>query len=329
MNTQHVVLYQKNVLNPQYIPTLLKNDKEIKLYVVKDISGITERMAFYQLHCILYECDLFTKENLQDINEIEKLNILYYVIANEISKDVYIDKKQVIFKSKDFIVSKALSGQLIVKIKSLYFSDKDKEKTEGFVSTHIIGIGASTGGPHAIVEILKTLPTTIAGIVIVQHMSEMNTASFVAYLNTVCDLKVKVAQNYDVVKNGVVYIAKQKQHLVVQRKKDGYHLRYIDGEKVNCVCPSIDVLFHSMASELGVLGVGILLTGMGSDGAIGLKRMNDAGALTIIQDEETSDLYSMPKEAKKIGAYQKELPLQKMSEYLVKYFNIKEKRKIE
>lgn len=328
MNVQHVLLYQKDVTYSQYIPTLLRDDKEIKLYVVKSMSGIIERMAFYQLHCILYECDILTKENIKDINEIKKLNIPYFLIVNEISKDVHIDKKSIIFKSKDLVVSSALSGQLIVRIKSLYPNDREKEKSEGFISTHIIGIGASTGGPHAIVEILKTLPRSIAGIVIVQHMSEMNTASFVDFLNAVCDLKVKVAQNHDIVKNGVVYIAKQKQHLVIQRKKDGYHLRYIDGEKVNCVCPSIDVLFHSMASEVGVLGVGILLTGMGSDGALGLRKMKDAGALTIIQDEETSDLYSMPKEAKKLNAYQKELPLQKMSEYLIQYFNIKEKRKI-
>lgn len=325
MNQQHVILYQADVKTPQYIPSLLLNDQEIRLYVVKDFHSIKERMQFYHLHCILYECDVFDQKHQNDIKKIEALHIPYLIITNQLN-DKTVDRHKVIMKSNKTSISTVFSHQLIVRIKSIYQNHVKKEKKEGVVSTHIIGMGASTGGPHAILEVLKGLPKDIAGIVIVQHMSEMNIISFVHYLNTACHLKVKVAHENDIVKNGVVYIAHSTKHLIIKRKKDGFHLHYIDGKKVNCVRPSIDVLFHSIALQAGLLGVGILLTGMGSDGANGLKAMKEAGALTIIQDEQTSALYSMPKEAKKLKAYQKELPIYRMSEYLIKYFHQKEKR---
>lgn len=328
MEKQHIILYQKNVSYPQYIPTLLSKDKELVLHIVKDIESILERMNFTQIFCILYECDIFTSKNISDIRKIQDLHIPYLIIASQFNEKKIINMDQVIIKSEQRSLSTVFSSQLIVRIKSLYPQMKTFQKKDGFISTHIIGIGASTGGPHAIAEILKGLSKDIGGIIIVQHMTDANTSSFADYLNNTCDFYVKVAQENDIVRDGVVYIAKQKQHLKIKRKHDGYHLHYQSGEKVNCVCPSIDVLFESMAHQLGALGVGILLTGMGSDGASGLKKMKNAGALTIIQDEETSDLYGMPKVAKSINAYQKEMALSKISEYLMHYFKIKEKGKM-
>lgn len=325
MNQQHVILYQINVTNPRYIQSLLSNVQEIRLYVARDFHSIKERMQFCHLHCILYECDIFNHHHTKDIQKIEMLHIPYLIITHQLD-DRTVDWNKVIIKSDELSISTVFLNQLIVRIKSLHQSHIKNQKSEGFASTHIIGMGASTGGPRAILQILKGLPKDIAGIVIVQHMSEVNIISFVRYLNAACHLKVKIACENDIVKNGVVYIAHSTKHLTIKRRNDGYHLHYIDGEKVNCVRPSIDILFHSIALQAGLLGVGILLTGMGNDGANGLKAMKESGALTIIQDEQTSDLYSMPKEAKKLGAYQKELPIDKISEYLIMYFYQKEKR---
>lgn len=329
MNLQHVILYQKNVCHPRYIVSLLAKEREIVIHIVKNFDEIKIQNNLNKLHCILYECDDFTKKNIVDIKKLEDLNIPYLILVNCIGEDICIDNKNVILKSKELSLAPVFSSQLIVRIKSLYLQVAKAKKNVGLISTKIIAIGASTGGPHAISTILKELPVNIGGIVIVQHMNDNNITSFVNYLDGICDLKVKVAQENDIVRNGVVYIARQRQHLTIKKADNGYHLHYTPGKKINCMCPSIDVLFHSVALQAGISAVGILLTGMGSDGSRGLKEMKKAGALTIIQDEKTSDIYSMPKEAKKINAYQKELPLHKISECLIQYFKIKEKGKLD
>lgn len=327
MNYQHVILYQNQVKHYNYILSLLANNHEIIVHVTKDLDAIKERIKFNQIDCILYECDVFTKSSLMELKKIAKLNIPYLILTEYIQDNIYLDQHKVILKNIYQSQASVFSSQLIVAIKSMYSKTLKVEKTIGLVSSGVIAIGASTGGPHAISMILKELPLGIEGIVIVQHMSDNNIDSFVEYLNGLCSLKVTVAKENDLIKNGVVYVAKQRKHLVIKSEKDGFHLHYIDSNKVNCVCPSIDVLFESMACQVKRAATGILLTGMGSDGAIGLKKMKDAGALTIIQDEKSCILYSMPKEAKKIKAFQKELSLQDISKYLIMHFNRKEEEK--
>lgn len=327
MNYQHVILYQNQVKHYNYILSLLANNHEIIVHVTKDLDAIKERIKFNQIDCILYECDVFTRSSLMELKKIAKLNIPYLILTEYIQDNIYLDQHKVILKNIYQSQASVLSSQLIVAIKSMYSKTLKVEKTIDLVSSGVIAIGASTGGPHAISMILKELPLGIEGIVIVQHMSDNNIDSFVEYLNGLCSLKVTVAKENDLIKNGVVYVAKQRKHLVIKSEKDGFHLHYIDSNKVNCVCPSIDVLFESMACQVKRAATGILLTGMGSDGAIGLKKMKDAGALTIIQDEKSCVLYSMPKEAKKIKAFQKELSLQDISKYLIMHFNRKEEEK--
>lgn len=327
MNYQHVILYQNQVKHYNYILSLLANNHEIIVHVTKDFDAIKERIKFNQIDCILYECDVFTRSSLMELKKIAKLNIPYLILTEYIQDNIYLDQHKVILKNIYQSQASVLSSQLIVAIKSMYSKTLKVEKTIDLVSSGVIAIGASTGGPHAISMILKELPLGIEGIVIVQHMSDNNIDSFVEYLNGLCSLKVTVAKENDLIKNGVVYVAKQRKHLVIKSEKDGFHLHYIDSNKVNCVCPSIDVLFESMACQVKRAATGILLTGMGSDGAIGLKKMKDAGALTIIQDEKSCVLYSMPKEAKKIKAFQKELSLQDISKYLIMHFNRKEEEK--
>ena len=175
----------------------------------------------------------------------------------------------------------------------------------------IVAIGASTGGTEAISTVLKEFDYDIPGVVIVQHMPPKFTAMYADRLNEKCRVQVKEAKNGDLVLPGQVLIAPGGDaHMRVVRKDGGYQVVIKQGEKVNGHCPSVDVLFHSVAETAGKKAVGIILTGMGGDGAKGLKAMRDKGARTIGQDESTCVVYGMPKVAYDIGAveYQQKLP---------------------
>lgn len=175
----------------------------------------------------------------------------------------------------------------------------------------IVAIGASTGGTEAISTVLKEFDYDIPGVVIVQHMPPKFTAMYADRLNEKCRVQVKEAKNGDLVLPGQVLIAPGGDaHMRVVKKNGGYQVVIKQGEKVNGHCPSVDVLFHSVAEAAGKNAVGIILTGMGGDGAKGLKAMRDKGARTIGQDESTCVVYGMPKVAYDIGAveYQQKLP---------------------
>ncbi len=173
----------------------------------------------------------------------------------------------------------------------------------------VIGIGASTGGTEAIANILKQLPGNMPGILIVQHMPSLFTRLYAERLNNSCTLEVKEAQNGDRVLAGRVLVAPGDYHMRIKKTKDGFSVECRTGEKVNGHCPSVDVLFDSIAKVVGQSAVGVILTGMGGDGAKGLLRMREAGARTIGQDEETSVVYGMPKMAYELGAVEKRVPL--------------------
>lgn len=178
-------------------------------------------------------------------------------------------------------------------------------------TTHkVIAIGASTGGTRAIETVLRALPPTSPGIVIVQHMPEHFTASFARRLDEVTSLEVREAADQDHVIPGTALIAPGNRHMVLARSGGTYLVRIKDGPRVHYQRPSVDVLFHSVAQTAGRNAVGVLLTGMGADGARGLLAMRESGAPTIAQDEATCVVYGMPKEAVKIGAAGQVLPLE-------------------
>lgn len=174
----------------------------------------------------------------------------------------------------------------------------------------IVAIGTSTGGTQALEVVLVNLPRVCPGIVIVQHMPEKFTASFAERLNTLCQIEVREAKNNDRVIPGLALIAPGGKHMVVKRSGAFYHVEVADGPLVNRHRPSVDVLFRSVAKFAGRNATGIIMTGMGDDGARGLKEMSDAGAMTVGQDEQTCVVYGMPKEAVKLGAVKRVLPLQ-------------------
>ena len=174
----------------------------------------------------------------------------------------------------------------------------------------VIAIGTSTGGTQALEVVLTALPRVAPGIVVVQHMPEKFTAAFAARLNGLCQVEVREAQNNDRVLPGRVLIAPGGRHMVMKRSGAQYYVEVVDGPLVNRHKPSVDVLFRSVAKYAGKNALGVIMTGMGDDGAAGLKEMLDAGARTIGQDEATCVVYGMPAVARQRGAVGKEVPLQ-------------------
>ena len=177
----------------------------------------------------------------------------------------------------------------------------------------VVVVGASTGGTEALKTLLEVLPADVAGIVIVQHMPELFPRAFADRLNGLCAITVKEAQSDDTVLRGRALIAPGNHHLLLKRSGARYYVEVKDGPLVCRHRPSVDVLFRSAARYAGQNAVGILLTGMGDDGARGMLEMKQAGAYTIAQDEETCVVFGMPKEAIKLGGVDKVMPLQSVA----------------
>lgn len=174
----------------------------------------------------------------------------------------------------------------------------------------LIAIGASTGGTQAITEVIMAMPESVPGIVIVQHMPPMFTKSFANRLNEMVRVRVKEAEQGDRVLRGNVYIAPGGRHMAVRRDGAMYYIDLSDGPPVNFVKPAVDILFRSVAKYAGKNAFGVILTGMGEDGARGLKDMREHGADTVAQDEATSVVFGMPKKAIEMGGAARTLPLQ-------------------
>ena len=173
----------------------------------------------------------------------------------------------------------------------------------------VIAIGASTGGTEALTNILKKLPADVPGIVVVQHIPPVFSKMFADRLNHITDLNVKEASTGDWIERGRVLIAPGDKHMIVKKSGNKYKVECFTDEKVNGHCPSVDVLFESIAKSAGNNAIGVILTGMGYDGAKGLMSMRRRGARTIGQDEKSCVVYGMPKVAYNIGAVEKQVHL--------------------
>jgi len=184
----------------------------------------------------------------------------------------------------------------------------------------VIAIGASTGGTEAIFQVLKHLPSSVPGIVVVQHIPPVFSKMFAERLNNQTALKVKEAVTGDRVEPGVALVAPGDRHMRIRNRAGLYTVECFLGEKVNGHCPSVDVLFDSVAKEIGENAVGILLTGMGSDGAKGLLNMRKHGGKTIGQDRATSVVYGMPAAAYNIGGVEVQAPIQDIPKELLNIF---------
>jgi len=187
----------------------------------------------------------------------------------------------------------------------------------------LIAIGSSTGGTRALEAVLTQLPPTLPGIVIVQHMPPVFTKSFADRLDSICRVKVKEAEDGDHIQPGSVLIAPGNYHMLVEKNGARYYARIKQGPPVHHQRPSVDVLFNSVAQSAGVNAMGVILTGMGADGAKGLLSMKEKGSYTIGQDEATSVVYGMPREAYKVGAVTDQLPLQEIPEGIISHMKQK------
>lgn len=177
----------------------------------------------------------------------------------------------------------------------------------------VVVVGASTGGTEALKTLLETLPADTPGIVIVQHMPELFTRAFASRLDGLCAISVKEAETEDTVLRGRALIAPGNHHLLLQRSGARYYVEVKDGPLVSRHRPSVDVLFRSAARYAGPNAVGVILTGMGDDGARGMLEMHQAGATTIAQDEASCIVFGMPKEAIRLNGVDKVMPLESIA----------------
>jgi two-component system chemotaxis response regulator CheB len=184
----------------------------------------------------------------------------------------------------------------------------------------VIAIGASTGGTEAIRYFLRNTPANSPGILITQHMPPGYTKSFADHLNNICEVTVKEATDGERVMRGHAYIAQGGKHMELYRSGAKYYIKVREGELVNRHKPSVEVLFNSVAKHAGKNAVGIIMTGMGKDGAEGLLNMKESGARTIAQDEKSCVVFGMPKEAIKIGAADQILSLEELTKRVVGFF---------
>ncbi|MCL2078320.1 MAG: chemotaxis response regulator protein-glutamate methylesterase [Oscillospiraceae bacterium] len=189
-------------------------------------------------------------------------------------------------------------------------------------SKSLIAIGASTGGTEAVIEVVRKFPSNTPGVVIVQHMPPVFTKMWAERVDRICAMKVSEAKNGDRIQQGTVLIAPGgNEQLYVRQDANGYYVYIMPGAKVSGHCPSVDVMFESVAKVAGKNSVGVILTGMGADGAKGLTEMRKMGAYTISQDEESCVVYGMPMEAVKRGGVCDELPLSEIGDNVLKRFS--------
>lgn len=264
------------------------------------ISSLTDKGTETSLRALEYGAiDIITKPQLKtkEFFEESKIKICDVVKAAAHAKT----KRKVKF---DRVEPKHSADAVIG-----HFRSKSMVKT----TEKVVAIGASTGGTEAIRELLQALPLDCPGIVIVQHMPEQFTKSFANRLNEICRITVKEAEQGDSVIRGRALIAPGNKHMLVNRSGARYYVDIKDGPLVNRHRPSVDVMFRSVSRYAGSNAIGVIMTGMGDDGAKGLQEMKEAGAFTIAQDEKSCVVFGMPKEAIKLNCVDKILPLEQIA----------------
>lgn len=274
------------------------------------ISSLTDKGSETGIRALEYGAvEIITKPRLNTKRFIEESSIricdsVKAAALAQVRRKVVPDKIQVAPKlSADAVISEGSSHSMI-------------QTTE-----MVVAVGASTGGTEALREFLTALPHDCPGIVIVQHMPELFTKSFANRLNELCRITVKEAEDGDTIIRGRALVAPGNRHLLLKRSGARYFVQLNDGPLVNRHRPSVDVLFRSFARYAGRNAIGIIMTGMGDDGAKGLLEMKAAGAKTIAQDEKTCVVFGMPKEAIRLGAAEKVTPLELIAPTMMKLSN--------
>lgn len=230
--------------------------------------------------------------------------------ANDVATAVKAAARARVSNLRDSTVSSAAS------VETVAFSPSRGSLSR--TTQQLVAIGTSTGGTQALEVVLRALPAMCPGIVIVQHMPEKFTDMFAQRLNALSRIEVREAKDRDRVLPGLALIAPGGRHMKIERSGAHYIARVFDGPPVNRHKPSVDVLFRSIADQAGKNAVGFILTGMGGDGARGLKAMKDAGAHTVAQDEKSCIVFGMPKEAIALGAADKVIDLTEVAREIMR-----------
>lgn len=332
MSVKHkikVLVVDDSMLYRETIRLGIEKDDMIEVVgVAKDAEDAIKKMDIYQPDVLTLDIEMPGMSGLELLRQIMPSKPLPVVMVSSLSERVFDAMKA---GAVDFVTkpdgdqvqgSRRLCSELIIKIKIASMAkikprhivnNNQLLKTEKVsikqINKRIIAIGASTGGTEAIYDILTQLPRSMSGIVIVQHMPEKFTTLFAERLNRACHIEVREAKDGDIILPGLALLAPGGYQMQVKKNKNFAQVRCVKMGKVNGHQPAVDVLFDSVANEFGKDAMGIILTGMGKDGAEGLKKMRQAGARTIGQDEKSCVVYGMPKVAHMMGAVEIQLPL--------------------
>jgi two-component system chemotaxis response regulator CheB len=309
----------------------ISSDTNIEV-VAKAMDPFDARNKILTYHPDVMICDVeMPKMNgIEFIRRLLPHYILPIIVVSSVSGAVYeaMDAGAVDFVSKPNIQSPHnlddFMRDLIAKIKIASISKVKlprvvPKKPSGVVKkvNRIIAFGASTGGTEALFSILQSLPPTMPGMLITQHIPSGFSRMFAERMNNLTQLNVKEAEQGDFLEQGKVLVAPGGRHMMLKRIGGCYTVSIQEGEKVNGHCPSVDVLFESVAKEAGSNAIGVILTGMGHDGAKGLLSIRQKEGRTIGQDEESSVVYGMPKAAQNLGAVEKQSPLNRIPQLLL------------
>jgi len=290
--------------------TFLTNLMRLRPMPVIMLSTLTTKGADITLQALeLGAVDFIAKPSVQEL--IAKQHSFREILIEKITQAITVDQK-------NFKLSNTLSNGKVDKIsngkKVLAFNGTKRRN-------HLVAIGASTGGTEAIKKVLETLPYNSPAIVITLHIPKTFSLRFASRLNANCQMEIHEASHGQKIKQGHVYIAPGDKHLEVAHKNGTLFCILTDGEEVNRHKPAVDVLFDSLLDVAGNVQA-ILLTGMGQDGAQGLLRLKEHGALTLIQDKNSSLIWGMPGRAHALGAHTQELPLNKISKRILEHASL-------
>jgi len=310
----------------------LSNLMRLRPMPVVMISALTQKGADITLQALEYGAvDFITKPQL-DISQtfdnysseiVAKIRIAARAQIRPLSDNSFASVKTVKDKTEKNLLIELSAHKIPPKYSADVILGSSTTPHKHFKTTDkIIAIGASTGGTEAIKMVLKYMPASSPGIVISQHIPAAFSYSFAMRMNQISAMTVSEAEDGKAILPGHVYIAPGNQHLLVERDGARYVSRLHEGNPVNRHRPSVDVLFRSMAQNVGPNGIGVILTGMGDDGARGMKEMHEAGAVTVAQDEYSSVEWGMPGEADKHGGVDFTLPLHEIASKLISLHHI-------
>ena len=330
-----VLVVDDSIVFRQTLKLQLENDKNIEVVgTAINPEDAFEKIKELNPDVITLDVEMPGMNGIEFLKKLMPINPKPVIVVTSLPMNALdaLDAGAVDFVRKpggDFTVSTFIA-ELLVKIKIASMSHVKKasnsipntlsalEKTNPDM---VIAIGASTGGTEAILSVIRDLPPTTPGIVIVQHMPPVFTKQYAQRLDRICQMRVKEAEPFDRVETGQIIIAAGEYQMRLAKDFRGYYITSERGEKVSGHCPSVDVLFHSVADIAKEHSIGIILTGMGADGAKGLLQMKNNGSYTIGQDQESCVVYGMPMVAYNIGAVCKQMPLNRISYELISYLN--------